>query len=204
MANRRSAILRVLCPGAALGLMAMPATAQLDDPLFFREGRIQFEQQVRDLQSLSPGPVLTVSTGEQVWQALVSEAGKFTLWLPVGPIVDEAQTLTLDGIAHTFGLLTSTTATARYLVAYAEGDPAQLPTLATALTDQIGQPPTQQRPLERAYPALELTFAQPEGLLVVQVAAANGRLYMVEVDQAEAPELTPASVAFLAAFQPLP
>lgn len=195
---------RVMLAVATLGLIAPPAVAQLNDPLFFRDGRSQFEQQIRDLQSPPPGPVLTVTDGDQAWQPLVSEAGEFALWFPVGPVADEAQTLTLDGIDHDFRLLTSTTAVARYLVAYAEGDPAQLPALAAALADQIGQPPAQQRPLDMAYPALELTFAQPNGLLVVQVAATNDKLYVVGVDQAEAPGLTAASVAFLAAFQPLP
>lgn len=184
---------------------------QSNEPLFFREGRTQFEQQIRDLQETDSTPILTISGENQAWQPLVSEEGRFTVWLPIVPYTEQAETITILGTDYPFQTITSTTSSHQYLVAYApvaddlspQDVLTDLGNTLAATTDQVTL--SQRRTLDDSpFPAQELMFKGDDTTLAMRLAVVNGNIYVIGVKQMVPGDLNLDSLAFLGSFQPMP
>lgn len=190
--------------------MVPPAHAQLgtlDESIFFREGREQFETEIERLQADSPPPVLTINDGVQQWQPVVSEAGGFSVWAPLGIFSDETEDLNLAGTEVTFRLLASQVQTGRYLVAYAPvpadlSSEAALAALATAVTERVQVPLVSDRSLPEAdYSPRELLFQASDRTIILHLLSGADHLYVVGVEQTDGGDVSASSIAFLESFQ---
>lgn len=89
-------------------------------PDFFEQGDRQFEREVDRLNQPQTDPNLTIqSTGEQ-WRPIVSDAGKFSIWLPPGVMSEETKTLQIANQPVTFNVLASQAEGSRFVAAYAD------------------------------------------------------------------------------------
>lgn len=89
-------------------------------PDFFEQGDRQFEREVDRLNQPNTDPNLTIqSTGAQ-WRPIVSQAGKFSIWLPPGVMSEETKTIAIAAQSVTFNVVASQAEGARFVVAYAD------------------------------------------------------------------------------------
>ncbi|MGI0484619.1 hypothetical protein ACN4EK_04220 [Pantanalinema rosaneae CENA516] len=89
-------------------------------PDFFEQGDRQFEREIDRLNQPQTDPNLTIqSTGEQ-WRPIVSQAGKFSIWLPPGVMSEETKTLAIAAKSMTFNVVASQAEGSRFVVAYGD------------------------------------------------------------------------------------
>jgi hypothetical protein len=109
-------------------------------PDFFEQGDRQFEREVDRLNQPQTDPNLTIqSTGEQ-WRPIVSQAGKFSIWLPPGVMSEETKTLAIAAQSMTFNVVASQAEGARFVVAYGDlptNQPLSDQAVFTALRDGV-------------------------------------------------------------------
>lgn len=195
-----------------LGLLsaAVPALAQnsgLDDSLFFRQGRDQFQTEIERLQERAPSPVFTVNDGSQQWQPIVSEAGGFSVGAPLGTLLEESKTANIAGNSLVFQLLMSQTTMGRYLVAYADIPAGQtadqiILDLVPVVVEQIEAPLTQDQSFStETYAGRELRFQSSETTTLMRVLTGDQRVYVVGASQTQGGEPTDTTLAFLNSFQ---
>lgn len=193
-----------------LSWVALPAAgqAQLNENLFFREGREQFEAEIQTLQQAQPqGPVLTISDGELRWQPIVSESGGFSVWVPQGQLSDEREVVELESATLTFRVLASETSFGRFVVAYAD-IPSDLdisslmPEFKEALVESQDLPLVGTEPVTtETYSGTELRFVGENTTALARLLTGNQRVYVVGVKQPLADGESDAALGFLGSFQ---
>lgn len=109
-------------------------------PDFFEQGDRQFEREVDRLNQPQTDPNLTIqSTGAQ-WRPIVSQAGKFSVWLPPGVMSEETKTLEIAAQSMTFNVVASQAEGARFVVAYGDlptNQPLSDQAVFTAIRDGV-------------------------------------------------------------------
>jgi hypothetical protein len=135
------------------------------------------------------GPVLTINDGELRWQPVVSEAGDFSVWAPLGQLSDEREVVELETATLTFRVLASETAFGRFVVAYAEITPeldtsSLMPQLQEALVDSQDLPLVDTQPIStETYSGIELRFEGEDTAAFARLITGNQRVYVVGAKQ---------------------
>ena len=110
---------------------------RVDQPSFFEDGSEQFERQIQELQQSQPPPVLTIDAGINQWQPVASQAGKFSVWAPLGILADDTETIQVGTEALKFRILSSQTSTGKFVIAYADAPETETSQFFTAVKDAL-------------------------------------------------------------------
>ena len=177
----------------------------LDQPTFFREGNEQFEQNIRQLQQSQPKPVLTIDEGVEQWQPISSAAGGFSVWVPLGILSDENETVANDNASLNFRILSSRTSLGTFVVAYAnapDGKDAQLFTLIKEdLVKRTGFKISRVKKITiDNHVGESLILTSDTGVISAYVLLANKRLYVVGMEEVVGNTPSEAATKFLKSF----
>ena len=188
--------------------LARAQLGRFDEPNFFRDGRYQFEEEIRQLQQnqQQPAPLLTVNDGMVQWQPVSSEAGDFTIWAPLGVLSDETETLDTAEGTWSFHVLGSQTAVGRFVVAYANAPASanastllDIQTALAAVTNFTLRSDRVQN-LDNA-PGREMRLEGPDKALTLRLVLANQRVYVLGTEQSLGAEFPDATNSFLNSFR---
>lgn len=91
-----------------------------DRPDFFEQGDEVLDREVQRLQQQQPTSTLTVKTGLQIWQPVVSRAGGFSIWIPSGIWTEEAKTIKTAIGTLQFRVFATHVAGSRFVIAYTD------------------------------------------------------------------------------------
>ncbi|AFZ45028.1 hypothetical protein PCC7418_2898 [Halothece sp. PCC 7418] len=188
-------------------LFLTDASAQrLNQPTFFEEGREQFEELIQKLEQSQPNAELTIDESIQQWHPITSEDGGFSVWVPLGILFDDTETIQIGETPLIFRILSSQVSTGKFVVAYA--DAPNLPTdqLFTAVKDALVQ-----------RTAFEITHVESitvdgnigeslilrsdAGQISTYILLGNSRLYVVGVRQSQENLSSEVANRFLSSFQ---
>lgn len=89
-------------------------------PDFFQKGRLQMEQEMKQIETQKPLSVLTIESGEIEWQKFLFKEGDFTIWMPTGGMTAETEIIETDNGKINFKVFASHPESARFVVAYSD------------------------------------------------------------------------------------
>ena len=178
---------------------------RIDQPSFFEEGNEQFERHIEQLQQTQPDPILTVDVGIQQWQPIASQAGKFSVWAPLGILADDTETIQVGANALDFRILSSQTSAGKFVVAYADAPDVKTDQLFAAVKDALVERTTFDI---GAVENVAIDDGSGESLTLIgdteQISAyvllGNDRIYVVGVRQARENASSDAANKFLTSF----
>ncbi|NEP71425.1 MAG: hypothetical protein F6K25_02805 [Okeania sp. SIO2G4] len=89
-------------------------------PDFFEKGRLQIEQEMKQLETQKPQSVLTIESGQIEWQKFIFKEGDFTIWMPTGGMTAEKEIIETENGNINFKVFASHPESARFVVAYSD------------------------------------------------------------------------------------
>lgn len=89
-------------------------------PDFFEKGRLQIEQEMKQLETQKPQSVLTIESGQIEWQKFLFKEGDFTIWMPTGGMTAETEVIEIKNGKINFKVFASHPESARFVVAYSD------------------------------------------------------------------------------------
>ncbi|NES63905.1 MAG: hypothetical protein F6K24_00700 [Okeania sp. SIO2D1] len=89
-------------------------------PDFFEKGRLQIEQEMKQLETQKPQSVLTIESGQIEWQKFIFREGDFTIWMPTGGMTAEREIIETEDGNINFKVFASHPESARFVVAYSD------------------------------------------------------------------------------------
>ena len=178
----------------------------LEQPTFFRDGNEQFERNIQQLQQSQPKPVLTIDEGIEQWQPISSQAGGFSVWVPLGILSDENETVANDNASLNFRILSSQTSLGKFVVAYADapdGKAAQL--FALIKEDLVKRTAFKISSLKKItidnHVGESLILKSNTEVISAYVLLANKRLYVVGMEEGVRNTPSEAATKFLKSFR---
>lgn len=187
-------------------LLLTDASAQrLDEPTFFEEGREAFEQLIEELEASQPDPKLTVDDSLQQWQPMTSQDGGFSVWVPLGILSDDSETIPVGETPLNFRILSSQVSTGKFVVAYADAPNLPREDLFTAVKDAIVQRTgfeitRVERITVDGNSGESLILKSEAGQISTYILLGNDRLYVVGVRQTQDHASSEAVNRFLGSF----
>ena len=102
-------------------MLTIQAQGFIDNrPDFFDKGRLQIEQEIKQLEQQNPQPILTIESGEIQWQNIIFKEGGFSIWMPAGTMTEETEIIETEKGKIKFKVFASHPASARFVVAYSD------------------------------------------------------------------------------------
>ncbi len=89
-------------------------------PDFFDKGRLQMEQEIKQLEQQNPQPILTIESGQIQWQNIIFKEGGFSIWMPAGTMTEETEIIETEKGKIKFKVFATHPTSARFVVAYSE------------------------------------------------------------------------------------
>jgi len=89
-------------------------------PDFFDKGRLQMEQEIKQLEPENSQPILTIERGKIQWQNIIFKAGGFSIWMPVGTMTEEIKIIETEKGEIKFQVFASHPKSAIFVVAYSD------------------------------------------------------------------------------------
>ncbi|NEQ72407.1 MAG: hypothetical protein F6K23_04555 [Okeania sp. SIO2C9] len=89
-------------------------------PDFFEKGRLQIEQEMKQLETQKPQSVLTIESGQIEWQKFIFKEGDFSIWMPTGGMTAEKEIIETENGKIYFKVFASHPESARFVVAYSD------------------------------------------------------------------------------------
>ena len=87
---------------------------------FFDKGRLQIEQEIKELEEESSQPILTIESGKIQWQNISCKEGGFSIRMPGVNITEEIEIFENEKGKIRFQVFVTHPASARFMVAYSE------------------------------------------------------------------------------------
>lgn len=192
----------------ASGLLLTPcamAQGRLNEPTFFEEGREQFEREIERLQQTQPAPIITIDADIQQWQPISSQAGGFSVWAPLGILLDDTETVSVGTADVDFRILSSQTSLGRFVVAYADQPDIETSELFAAIKDALVERTAFEISTIESIKVdgnigKSLILTSDTGLISAYILLGNNRVYVVGVRQTEGNEPSEAAKRFLTSF----
>lgn len=210
--NQKSALKRsaqiVLLSVLSCFLFAPDAVAQrfqANEPTFFDEGHEQLERNIEQLQQSQPAPVLTIDASIQQWQPIASQTGGFSVWVPLGILSDDTETIPVGAMDLEFRILSSQTSVGKFVLAYADAPDTESAQLFASVKDALVERTAFEiRTVERITVdggvGESLILTGDAELISVYVLLGNDRLYVVGVRQTGGSAPSEAATRFLKSF----
>lgn len=179
-------------------------------PDFFEQGREQFDQEIQRFQQQEPKPTLSVETATLKWQPVISKAGGFAVWMPLGTMTTETRTLKTKLHTLNFQVTASNLPSSRFVAAYAnhpgsesmKNSEAILEATKAAIVNKTGFKVKSDRPLSlNAYPGRELTLQNANETIIFRIYLGRQRLYILASSQQDNESLSQEVTTFLNSFQ---
>ncbi|NES02219.1 MAG: hypothetical protein F6K22_04845 [Okeania sp. SIO2F4] len=102
-------------------MLTIQAQGFIDNrPDFFDKGRLQMEQEIKQLEQQNPQSILTIESGEIQWQNIIFKEGGFSIWMPAGTMTEETEIIETEKGKIKFKVFASHPASARFVVAYSD------------------------------------------------------------------------------------
>ncbi|MDJ0518464.1 MAG: hypothetical protein QNJ74_20140 [Trichodesmium sp. MO_231.B1] len=89
-------------------------------PDFFDKGRLQMEQEIKQLEQQNSQSILTIESGEIQWQNIIFKEGGFSIWMPAGTMNEETEIIETEKGKIQFKVFATHPASARFVVAYSD------------------------------------------------------------------------------------
>ena len=89
-------------------------------PDFFDKGRLQMEQEIKQLEQQNPQPILTIEAGQIQWQNIIFKEAGFSIWMPAGTMTEETEIIETEKGKIKFKVFATHPASARFVVAYSD------------------------------------------------------------------------------------
>ena len=188
-------------------LFLTDASAQrLNQPTFFEEGREQFEELIRELEQSQPDSELTMDESIQQWQPITSENGGFSVWVPLGILSDDTETIQIGETPLNFRILSSQVSTGQFVVAYADAPNLEKEQLFTAVKDALVQRTAFEITRVESITVdgnigESLILKSDAGQISTYILLGNSRLYVVGVRQSQENLSSEVANRFLSSFQ---
>ncbi|MCL2923213.1 MAG: hypothetical protein MGF17_00900 [Trichodesmium sp. MAG_R04] len=99
------------------------ATAQIfidKHPDFFDKGRLQIEQEIKQLGEQNSQPILTIESGKIQWQNISFKEGGFSIRMPGENITEEIIFFEAEKVKIRFKVFVTHPGSARFMVAYSD------------------------------------------------------------------------------------
>ncbi|MDR9404286.1 MAG: hypothetical protein RI580_12690 [Halothece sp. Uz-M2-17] len=188
-------------------LFLTDASAQrLNQPTFFEEGREQFEELIRELEQSQPDSELTMDESIQQWQPITSENGGFSVWVPLGILSDDTETIQIGETPLNFRILSSQVSTGQFVVAYADAPNLEKEQLFTAVKDALVQRTAFEITRVESITVdgnigESLILKSDAGQISTYILLGNNGLYVVGVRQSQENLSSEVANRFLSSFQ---
>ena len=180
-------------------------------PDFFDKGRLQMEQEIKQLEEQSSQPILTIESGKIQWQNISFKEGGFSIKMPGGNITEETKIVETEREKIKFYVFVTHPASARFVVAYSEILNSQqlankqniLPNLHKKIVDVTGFELSSDRSynLEDIL-GRELILKNDTGIIIFRIYLVGQRLHILSASQTEKDnEIAGAVVTFLDSFK---
>ncbi len=102
-------------------MLTIQAQGFIDNrPDFFDKGRLQMEQEIKQLEQQNPQSILTIESGEIQWQNIIFKEGGFSIWMPAGTMTEETEIIETEKGKIQFKVFATHPASARFVVAYSD------------------------------------------------------------------------------------
>ena len=182
-------ILAILSPQSVLAGL-------FERPDFFEQGRKQFEQEIRRLQSEQsvPESPLKVDLNSVSWMRFIFRKEGFTTMMPAGAITQEAEMVTTPEGEIKFDLIASHPPNSRFVVAYSEEVSAERAGEASDVLDWSrdyitentdgGFTKTAEKDIVfQNYPGKDFTLKNQDETIMFRLLWIKQRLYVLAVSQ---------------------
>ncbi|NEQ36968.1 MAG: hypothetical protein F6K40_12075 [Okeania sp. SIO3I5] len=180
-------------------------------PDFFDKGRIQMEQEVKQLEQENPQPILTIESGQIQWQNIIFQEGGFSIWMPAGTMTEETEIIEIEKGKIKFKVFASHPGAARFVVAYSEILNSQqlanqkniLPTFQKQIVDVTGFELSSDRDYNLGeIPGREFVLKNDTEIITFRIYLVGQRLHLIGASEIEKDnEITGAVVTFLDSFK---
>ena len=180
-------------------------------PDFFEKGRLQIEQEIRQLEAQNLQPILTIESGTIQWQSILFQEGGFTIWMPAGTITEEREVIETETGNIKFKVFATHPESARFVVAYSDlldrkqlGNQQEiLRNLRDKIVDVTEFQINQDRPYNFGnYPGQEFSLKNDIETITFRVYLIDKRLYIIGASKIEKNNQIPGAVeTFLDSFK---
>ncbi len=194
-------------------MMTIQAQGFLNNrPDFFDKGRLQMEQEIKQLEQQNPQPILTIEAGQIQWQNFIFKEGSFSIWMPAGTMTEETEIIETEKGKIKFKVFATHPASARFVVAYSDVLNSQqlankqniLPKLQNKIVDVTGFELSGDRSYNLGdIPGREFILKNETETITFRIYLVGQRLYIIGASETEKDnEIAWAVVTFLDSFKP--
>lgn len=180
-------------------------------PEFFEKGRLQMEQEIKQLEAQNPKPVLTIEAGPVQWQNIIFQEGGFSIWMPAGTMTEETEVIETDSGNIKFKVFATHPESARFIVAYSDlleqkqlvNQQRILDNLRDKIVNLKEFKITQDRRYNLSdYPGKEFSLENATETITFRIYLIDKRLYIIGASETEKNNQMPGAVEnFLDSFQ---
>ncbi len=181
-------------------------------PDFFDKGRLQMEQEIKQLEQQNPQPILTIESGQIQWQNIIFKEGGFSIWMPAGTMTEETEIIETEKGKIKFKVFASHPASARFVVAYSEILNSQqlankqniLPNFQKKIVDVTGFELSSDRSYNLGdIPGREFILKNDTETITFRIYLVGQRLHIIGASEIEKDnQIAGAVVTFLDSFKP--
>ncbi|MEM1172852.1 MAG: hypothetical protein AAGJ08_28210 [Cyanobacteria bacterium P01_H01_bin.35] len=181
-------------------------------PDFFDKGRLQMEQEIKQLEQENPQPILTIESGQIQWQNIIFTEGGFSIWMPAGTMTEETEIIETDKGKIKFKVFATHPTSARFVVAYSDILTSQqlankqniLPNFQNKIVDVTGFELSSDRSYNLGdIPGREFVLKNDAETITFRIYLVGQRLHLIGASETvKNNQIAGAVVTFLDSFKP--
>ncbi len=181
-------------------------------PDFFDKGRLQMEQEIKQLEQQNPQPILTIESGQRQWQNIIFQEGGLSILIPAGTMTEETEIIETEKGKIKFKVFATHPASARFVVAYSELLTSQqlaknqniLPNFQKKIIDVTGFELSSDRSYNLGdIPGREFILKNDVETITFIIYLVGQRLYIIGASETEKDnQIVGAVVTFIDSFKP--